>query len=124
MSRSTLDMLQAFADAWNRHDLAGIMALHTDDCEFWSSAGPHAEGSRYKGREAVAAAYQAIFDGFPDAQWGKGSITLLEGRGLSEWTFTGTGRDGKRVEVLGLDLLEIVGDKIRLKNSFRKARSG
>lgn len=124
MTHATKDMLQAFADAWNRHDLDAIMAMHTDDCEFWASAGPEAEGTRHVGRVAVAAAYAAVFEAFPDAHWGRGTVTLLESRGLSEWTFTGTDRSGRRVEVLGLDVLELRGDKVRLKNSFRKNRTG
>ena len=119
-----MTLIQAFADAWNRHDLAAIMAMSTPDCEFWSSAGPEAVGTRWVGQEAVAAAYQAIFDTFPDAQWTKGRLTVLEGRAMSEWTFVGTDRSGKTVEVLGLDILELSGDKVRIKNSFRKNRTG
>ena len=44
-------------------------------------------------------------------------------RGVSEWVFTGTGRDGKRVEVNGCDLFTFRGDKIAVKSSFLKTRS-
>ena len=40
MSADVTAMLRAFSDAWNRHDLDAIMAMSTDDCEFWSAAGP------------------------------------------------------------------------------------
>jgi ketosteroid isomerase-like protein len=53
----TTDTLQAFADAWNRHDVNAIMSFMTDDCVFESSAGPDVCGSRYVGREAVAAGF-------------------------------------------------------------------
>jgi hypothetical protein len=36
----TTDGLQAFADAWNAHDLDAIMAFMTEDCVFEASAGP------------------------------------------------------------------------------------
>ena len=32
--------LQAFADAFNRHDAEAIMDFMTDDCVFEASAGP------------------------------------------------------------------------------------
>jgi beta-alanine degradation protein BauB len=120
-----LAMMEAFSAAWNRHDLATIMALSTDDCEFWSAAGPEACGTRSVGREAVAAAYQAIFDLYPDGRWTNGRATLIApDRGLSEWIFVGTTTAGQRVEVMGLDLLELKDGRVRVKNSFRKTRTG
>jgi ketosteroid isomerase-like protein len=114
----------AFADAWNRHDLEAIMARQTEDCAFWSAAGTEAVGGRHEGQKAVRAAYQAIFETYPDGRWTNGRITVLgQQRVLSEWLFIGTMKDGKRVEVEGLDLLEFEGEHIRLKNSFRKQRA-
>jgi hypothetical protein len=66
----TADTLHAFADAWNRHDVDAIMSFMTDDCVFESSAGPDVCGSRYAGREAVAAGFAEVWSVFPDAHWG------------------------------------------------------
>jgi ketosteroid isomerase-like protein len=41
---------------------------------------------------------------------------------VSEWTFTGTRKDGARVEVNGCDLLTFHDGKIAIKNSYRKNR--
>ena len=35
----TVELLQAFANAWNRHDVDDLMSFMTDDCVFESSAG-------------------------------------------------------------------------------------
>jgi ketosteroid isomerase-like protein len=43
-------------------------------------------------------------------------------RGVSEWTFSGTRSDGKRIEVNGCDLFTFLDGKIAVKNSFRKNR--
>ncbi len=44
-------------------------------------------------------------------------------RGVSEWTFTGTrASDGQRIEVDGCDIFTFEGDKIRVKDSWRKQR--
>jgi hypothetical protein len=51
----TIAVLQAFADAWNRHDVDALMSFMTDDCVFEASAGPDVNGSRYAGRDAVRA---------------------------------------------------------------------
>jgi ketosteroid isomerase-like protein len=43
-------------------------------------------------------------------------------RGFSEWTFTGTARDGTRVEVHGCDLFMFRDGRIAVKDSYRKNR--
>lgn len=121
-SHPTVAYLQAYADAWNRHDAEGIMALMTDDCVFESSAGPHVCGTRYVGSEEVRQGFEAVWAAFPDAQW-VGSRHFVSGdRGVSEWTFNGTAADGSRVEVHGCDVFTFANGKIQLKNSYRKNR--
>jgi steroid delta-isomerase-like uncharacterized protein len=118
----TTDFLQAFADAFNRHDADALMSFMTDDCVFEASAGPDACGERFAGREAVRAAFADVWATFPDAHWGNARHFVSGDRGVSEWTFTGTRRDGTRVEVHGCDLFTFRGGKIALKNSYRKNR--
>ena len=122
MSGVTVDVLQAFADAWNRHDVDALMAFMTDDCVFESSAGPDVCGTRFAGRDAVRAGYKEVFSTFPDAHWGNAQHFVEGDRGVSEWTFTGTRADGVRVEVHGCDLFTFRGGKIAVKNSYRKNR--
>ena len=116
------DMLQAFADAWNRHDVDALMSFMSDDCVFEASAGPDACGARYEGREAVRAGYMEVWATYPDAHWGQARHFVSGSRGVSEWTFTGTRVDGTRVEVQGCDLFTFRDGKIALKNSYRKNR--
>ncbi len=118
----TTDVLQAFADAWNRHDVDALMSFMTDDCVFDASAGPDVCGTRYVGREAVRAGFAAVWNDFPDAHWGNARHFVHGNRGVSEWTFTGTRADGSRVEVHGCDLFTFADGKISLKNSYRKTR--
>ena len=109
----TTEVLQAFADAWNRHDVDALMSFMTDDCVFEASAGPdvsEARGTRV--REAVRAAFAGVWATFPDAHWGNARHFVRGDRGVSEWMFTGTRADGTRVEVHGCDLF-----------TFRTARS-
>jgi steroid delta-isomerase-like uncharacterized protein len=117
-----LELLDRFAAAWNRHDLDAIMSMMSDDCVFQSSAGPDADGQRSEGRQAVRAAYEAVFAAFPDARWADARHFVAGHRGVSEWTFTGTQRDGNRVEVTGCDLFTFRDGRIAVKNSYRKNR--
>jgi steroid delta-isomerase-like uncharacterized protein len=118
-----LKLLERFADAWNRHDLDALMSLMADDCVFEASAGPEVNGQRSEGKEAVRAAYGAVFETFPDAYWGHARHFIAGHRGVSEWTFTGSRMDGTRVEVTGCDLFTFRDGKIAIKNSYRKNRS-
>jgi len=114
--------MQAFGDAWNRHDIDALMSFMTDDCVFEASAGPDVCGTRYAGREAVRAGFADVWATFPDAQWGNARHFVRGNRGVSEWVFTGTRVDGTRVEVHGCDLFTFRNGKIALKNSYRKNR--
>jgi steroid delta-isomerase-like uncharacterized protein len=118
----TIKLLDRFAEAWNRHDLDALMSMMTDDCVFEASAGPEVGGQRSEGAPAVRAAFAAVFDAFPDAHWGNARHFVAGNRAVSEWTFTGTNKDGKYVEVNGCDLLTLRNGRIAIKNSYRKNR--
>lgn len=116
----TTQYLQAFADAWNRHDVDALMSFMTDDCVFEAPAGHEVCGARFEGREAVRAAFAAVWARIPDAQWNNARHFVCEDQGVSEWTFTGTQSDGTHIEAHGCDLFKFREGKIALKNSYRK----
>jgi len=118
----TTATLEAFSDAWNRHDIDALMSFMSDDCVFQTAAGPDACGARHVGPAAVRKAFAAAWESMPDAQWRNGRHFVHGDHGTSMWTFTGTAADGSRVEVDGIDVFEFRDGKIRLKNVFRKSR--
>ena len=91
----TTEVLQAFAEAWNRHDVDALMSFMTESCVFEASAGPDVCGARYVGYEAVRAAFAEVWSTFPDAHWGNARHFVQGDRGVSEWTFTGTREIGR-----------------------------
>ena len=115
-------LLREFGDAFNRHDLDALMSMMTDDCVFDASAGDSVDGDRHQGRQAVRAAFADVFAQYPDAQWSDTRSFIAGDRAVSEWTFTGTRQDGKRVEVRGCDVFTLRDGKIAVKDSFRKNR--
>jgi ketosteroid isomerase-like protein len=118
----TVEFLDAFAQAFNRHDVPAILAAMTQDCVFEASAGPDVCGRRYEGPREVGKAFAEVFETFPDAQWREARHFFVGDRGLSEWTFSGTRADGTRVEVTGCDVFTFRDGKIAVKNSYRKQR--
>lgn len=119
----TTEMLEAFAQAWTRHDIETLMSFMSEDCIFHSSAGNDASGTRSVGREAVRKAFMNAWADITDASWTRARHFVSGARGVSEWTLLGTRKsDGKRIEVDGCDLFTFEGDKIRVKDSWRKQR--
>ncbi len=118
-----VEFLVSFCDAFNRHDLDALMVHMTKDCVFDASVGPEQQGRRYVGREAVRGGFAEGFDIYPDVRWEEGRHRLSGDRGVSEWVFRGTRRDGTRVEVNGCDLFTFRDGKIAVKDSFRKQRT-
>jgi ketosteroid isomerase-like protein len=120
----TISDLQAFFDkGWNAHDVDALMMFMADDCVFETAGGPDAFGTRHTGRDRVRAGFQQVFARFPDVRF-RGTRHFVAGdRGVSEWTFTGTGIDGRTVEVDGCDLFTFRGGKIALKSSYLKNRT-
>jgi ketosteroid isomerase-like protein len=99
------------------------MTFMADDCVFESASGPDVCGTRHAGRERVREAFGRIFASFPDVAFRDARHFVAGDRGVSEWVFTGTSRDGRKVEVEGCDLFTFRGDKIAVKRSFLKSRT-
>ena len=118
--QGTVEFLDAFAQAWNRHDTDVILSMMTEDCVYQASSGPQVSGTEYHGHGAAREGIEAAFAAYPDAQWNEPRHFVNGERGFSEWRFTGTAPDGTRREVLGCDVFTFRDGKISVKNSFRK----
>ena len=117
-----LQLMDEFAQAFNRHDRSALESMMTADGVFETSMGAEAFGTRHQGREAVGKAFAAVWETYPDALWDNARHTASGDRGFSEWTFRGTDAKGNRVEVNGVDLFVFRDGRIARKDSFRKNR--
>ena len=115
-------MLEAFAAAWNRHDLEALMGFMAEDCEFHAVAGPDLLGRSFVGRDAVREGFALAWQTCPDAAWLDGVHFVSGDRGVSESTFKGTRADGTRIEARMVDVFTFRNGKIAIKNAFRKDR--
>jgi ketosteroid isomerase-like protein len=117
----TEDVLKAFLDAFNRHDLDSIMSFFADDCVFYMPRGAKPRGDRFIGKDEVRAGLAKRFEGIPDVHYGDDRHWVCgDDFGVSEWTLTGTSAAGERIEVRGADLLEFANGQITRKDSFWK----
>jgi steroid delta-isomerase-like uncharacterized protein len=120
----TEDVLKAFLDAFNRHDLDSIMSFFADDCVFYMPRGAKPRGDRFIGKDEVRAGLAKRFEGIPDVHYGDDRHWVCgDDFGVSEWTLTGTTAAGEKIEVRGVDLLEFAHGKITRKDSFWKITS-
>lgn len=115
------DLADTF-DAFNRHDVEAVMTHFADDCVFYTVGGDAVYGGKVEGAAAIAAAFSAVWGGMKDAHWDHHSHFVQGDRAVSEWTFSGTGADGMRVEAQGADLFTLRDGKIIVKQALRKSR--
>jgi ketosteroid isomerase-like protein len=116
----TVQYLDEFAAAWNRHDVEAILASLTPQAVMQNSAGPDPWGRRSIGHDEVRRAITDFFAMFPDAQWNGAKHFIAGDRGVSEWVFTATSQNGARIEAHGCDVFTFRDGKIAVKDSYRK----
>lgn len=114
--------LESLFDAFNGHDIDGVMGFFSEECVFDAVGGPEVYGTRFEGKAAIAAAFSGVWAAMPDAHWAHHGHFVQGDRGVSEWVFSGTAADGSRIEAEGCDLFTIKGGKIVRKQAFRKNR--
>jgi reactive intermediate/imine deaminase len=121
--QETFAVLDAFASAYNRRDVDGIMSLMTVDCSFVSYFGPEACGERFVGRDAVRKRVAAGLEDFPDARWEEVRHFVDGDRAISEWIFKGTRRGtSELIERCGCDVFTFRDGKIHVKDTYQKWR--
>ena len=110
------ELIKRYFDAFNRHDLEGVMACYHDDPVLVAP-----DGKRCEGRAAVRKSYEREFATFPDAHCDLRTCTGNSGKGLAESFFTGTREGHGRVEAIGAEVLEIVDGKIKEIRDYHHA---
>ena len=102
-------LIQRYFEAFNRHDIEGVMACFHDHPVIVDG-----EGRRFEGREEVRRSYETSFALFPDGRCDLRSCAGNDGRGMAESLFHGTRpRDGRVVEAIGAEVIEIADGKIK-----------
>jgi len=110
------DMVDAYNEAWNRHDLDGIVALHAPEMVFQNyNAGERAEG------DAVRAHIAQIFENWPDLRFTGRSLYVGADFVVQEWTAHATHPSGRAVTWEGVDIFPFADGKILRKDVYSNA---
>jgi predicted SnoaL-like aldol condensation-catalyzing enzyme len=111
---SAMRVVLDFNAAFNRHDVAGMMQLMSDDCLFENTA-PAPDGTVYKGKEAVTRFWQEFFRESPQAHIDIEEIFGLGMRCIMRWKYSwGEGY------VRGVDIFNVTEGLISEKLSYVK----
>lgn len=115
---ATLDAVQRFNEAFNRHDVAAIMALMTDDCVF-DNTRPAPDGQRFEGQAAVRRCWEELFQRSPQAWFDWEEVFALGDRCVVRWTYHWV-RDGRDGRVRGVDIIRVRDGRVAEKLSYVK----
>lgn len=118
LNEALLDEIQ---DAFNRHDVDGILRHFADDCVWLMARGPSPrEGRRCRGKAEIAQVLSERYQRIPDMRWVEMRHWIMGDKAVSEWVVQGTAPDGERLDLLGCDLWEFRDDKVVKKDTYWK----
>ncbi len=108
------DIAARYADAWNRHDLHAIMALHAEDTRYRL----YGEKQAYVGRDAVAKKFAQQLAAIPDIHFALKSLHGGAGHFVFQAGITYTGKTGETVCCDGIDLITLRDGLVVDKDSY------
>jgi ketosteroid isomerase-like protein len=119
LTSTTLKAIERFHAAFNRQDLAAVMALMTSDCIFENTT-PPPDGARYVGQAAVRNAFADFFRSSPHAKFEVEELFVVEDRGVLRWTYTWRNANNTPGYVRGVDVYRVRNGKIAEKYAYVK----
>jgi predicted SnoaL-like aldol condensation-catalyzing enzyme len=121
MSRleTAIRVVIAFNEAFNRHDVAGMMQLMCDDCIFENTT-PPPDGAMYSGKETVTQFWQDFFRQSPHAHIQIEEIFGFGIRCVMRWRYDWEDAAGEKGHVRGVDIFKMKNGLIYEKLSYVK----
>jgi ketosteroid isomerase-like protein len=116
---ATIDTVNRFNDAFNRHDVDAVMALMTDDVVFENTS-PSPDGERYAGQAAVRGFWERFFASSPKAHFETENMFAGGDRCSVRWLYTWVAKDGNQGHVRGIDAFRVRDGKVAEKLSYVK----
>jgi len=116
---SAMRVVLAFYEAFNRHDVASMMQLMSDDCVI-EDTGPAPDGAVYSGKEVVTQFWQDFFRESPHAHIEIEEIFGLGIRCIVLWRYDWVDDAGKEAHVRGVDIFQVKSGSICSQLSYIK----
>jgi ketosteroid isomerase-like protein len=110
------ELIQRYFDAFNRHDLDGVM-----ECCHSHPVIIDATGVRFAGSDEVQRHYETGFTAMPDSRCDLQMMTGNSGHGVAESIFHGTRlRFNKVIEAIGAEVIEFGDGKIKEIHDYHR----
>jgi limonene-1,2-epoxide hydrolase len=116
---SGIRVVLEFNEAFNRHDVAAMMQLMSDDCVFENTA-PAPDGTVYSGKEVVAQFWHDFFRDSPQAHIEVEEIFGFGMRCIMRWRYDWVDAAGAKGHVRGVDIFQVKNGAIYEKLSYVK----
>ena len=116
---SAMRLVLEFNEAFNRHDVPGMMKLMSDDCVF-ENTDPAPDGTVYSGKDAVTYFWQDFFRESPQAHIHIEEIFSLGSRCIMRWKYSWVDGTGQAGHVRGVDIFQVKEGLISEKFSYVK----
>ena len=117
MSRSVEeDLIRRYFDAFNRHDVDGVMSCFHDEPVLIDM-----EGVRHEGRAAIRRRYEYEFSSVPDGRCEMRTVLGQGGAGMAESLFTGThARSGRSIMAIGAEVIEFADGRFKTIRDYHR----
>jgi len=116
---SAMRLVLAFNDAFNQHDVEGMMKLMSEDCVF-ENTDPAPDGTVYKGKDVVTQFWRDFFRESPGAHIEIEEIFGLGHHCIMRWRYDWVEASGTKGHVRGVDIFQIREGFIFEKLSYVK----
>ncbi len=114
---SAIRVVLQFNEAFNHHDLSGMMQLLSDDCIFEDSI-PAPDGTVYSGKKVIAQFWQDFFRTSPLAHMEIEEVFSLGERCVMRWRYSRDNMIGEKGHVRGVDIFRVKNGLIREKLTY------
>lgn len=114
---SAIRVTLEFHEAFNRHDLAGMIQLTSEDCVFENSA-PAPGGAVYSGRNAITRFLSDFFRKSPHTHIEIEEVFGLGNRCILRWRCDWKDGEGEKRQARGVDIYKVENGSIREKLSY------
>lgn len=115
---STLDVIERFNDAFNRHDADALAGVMTDDTVFEDTS-PAPDGRRIVGKTAVVEHWRAWFARNTEAVFEAEDVIVTGDRAVVRWIYRKP-RNGQPWHLRGVDVFTVRDGKVAAKLAYVK----